>query len=57
MPQFDGVAELSWNNLEEYRESGQSCQIQHEQFPEMPNCLDLTQITGGFFQEVWRSAG
>jgi uncharacterized protein (TIGR02118 family) len=57
MPQFDGVAELSWNNLEEYRESWQSYQIQHEQFPDMPNFLDLTQITGGFFQEIWRSTG
>ncbi len=56
MPQFDGVAELSWNNLEEYRESWQSPQMQHEQFPDMPNFLDLTQITGGFFQEIWRSA-
>jgi uncharacterized protein (TIGR02118 family) len=56
MPQFDGVAELSWNNLEEYRESWQSHQIQHEQFPDMPNFLDLTQITGGFFQEIWRSS-
>jgi uncharacterized protein (TIGR02118 family) len=56
MPQFDGVAELSWNNLEEYRASWQSHQIQHEQFPDMPNFLDLTQITGGFFREIWRSA-
>lgn len=56
MPQWDGVAELSWNNLEEYRESWQSHQMQHEQFPDMPNFLDLTQITGGFFQEIWRSA-
>jgi uncharacterized protein (TIGR02118 family) len=56
MPQFDGVAELSWNNLEEYRESWQSPQMQHEQFPDMPNFLDLTQITGGFFEEIWRSA-
>lgn len=57
MPLFDGVAELSWNNLEDYRESWQSKQMQHEQFPDMPNFLDLTQITGGFFQEIWRSAG
>jgi uncharacterized protein (TIGR02118 family) len=56
IPQFDGVAELSWNNLAEYRESWQSYQIQHEQFPDMPNFLDLTRITGGFFQEIWRSA-
>jgi uncharacterized protein (TIGR02118 family) len=56
MPQFDGVAELSWNNLTEYRESWQSYQIEHEQFPDMPNFLDLTRITGGFFQEIWRSA-
>jgi uncharacterized protein (TIGR02118 family) len=56
MPQFDGVAELSWNNLEEYSESWQSYQMQHEQFPDMPNFLDLTRIAGGFFQEIWRSA-
>jgi uncharacterized protein (TIGR02118 family) len=56
MPEFDGVAELSWNNLEEYRESWQSYQLQHEQFPDMPNFLDLTRITGGFFEEIWRSA-
>ena len=56
MPQFDGVAELCWNNLEEYRESWQSYQIQHEQFPDMPDFLDLTRITGGFFQEIWRNA-
>lgn len=56
MPQFDGVAELSWNNLEEYRESWQSHQMQHEQFPDMPNFLDLTQITGGFFEEIWRTS-
>jgi uncharacterized protein (TIGR02118 family) len=56
MPQFDGVAELSWNNLEEYRESWQSYQLQHEQFPDMPDFLDLSRITGGFFEEIWRSA-
>jgi uncharacterized protein (TIGR02118 family) len=56
MPDFDGVAELSWNNLEEYRESWQSYQMQHEQFPDMPNFLDPARITGGFFQEIWRSA-
>jgi uncharacterized protein (TIGR02118 family) len=55
MPQFDGVAELSWNNLEEYRESWQSYQIEHEQFPDMPNFLDLSRIAGGFFQEIWSS--
>jgi uncharacterized protein (TIGR02118 family) len=55
MPQFDGVAELSWNNLAEYRESWQSYQIQHEQFSDMPNFLDLPRITGGFFQEIWCS--
>jgi uncharacterized protein (TIGR02118 family) len=56
IPQFDGVAELAWNNLAEYRESWQSYQIQHEQFQDMPNFLDLTRITGGFFQEIWRGA-
>ena len=55
MPDFDGVAELSWNNLDEYRESWQSYQMQHEQFPDMPNFLDLGRITGGFFREIWRS--
>lgn len=55
MPEFDGVAELSWNNLEEYTESWQSNQMQHEQFPDMPNFLDLSRITGGFFREIWRS--
>lgn len=55
MPEFDGVAELSWNNLEEYRESWQSYPMQHEQHPDMPNFLDLTHITGGFFREIWRS--
>jgi uncharacterized protein (TIGR02118 family) len=56
-PQFDGVAELCWNNLGEFRESFASPQMQEEQFPDMAKFLDPTRITGGFFREVWRSDG
>jgi uncharacterized protein (TIGR02118 family) len=56
-PPFDGIAELCWNNLEEFRESFASEQMTQEQFPDMPKFLDLTRMTGGFFREVWRSEG
>jgi uncharacterized protein (TIGR02118 family) len=56
-PEFDGVAELCWNNLEEFHESWASPQMQEEQFPDMANFLDPTRITGAFFREVWRSDG
>ena len=54
-PRFDGVAELCWNNFEEFHESWRSPQMQEEQFPDMANFLDPTRITGAFFRGVWRS--
>jgi uncharacterized protein (TIGR02118 family) len=56
-PEFDGVAELCWNNLEDFHESWASSQMQEEQFPDMANFLDPARITGAFFSEVWRSDG
>jgi uncharacterized protein (TIGR02118 family) len=56
-PEFDGVAELCWNNLEEFRESFASDQMQQEQFPDMRKFLDPDRMTGAFFREVWRSDG
>jgi uncharacterized protein (TIGR02118 family) len=53
--EFDGVAEICWNNMEEFHESWASHQMQKEQFPDMANFLDPTRITGAFFKEVWRS--
>jgi uncharacterized protein (TIGR02118 family) len=56
-PEFDGVAELCWNDLEEFHESWASAQMQEEQFPDMAKFLDPARITGAFFREVWRSDG
>jgi uncharacterized protein (TIGR02118 family) len=56
-PGFDGVAELCWNNLEDFHESWASSQMQEEQFPDMANFLDPTRMTGAFFSEVWRNDG